>query len=151
MKTLLDLRKRILAILARLDWLPLALIRLTIGLVFGSTGLGKIQNLDKVTAFFVELGVPAPAFNAALVGWCESLGGGLLLVGLLSRLAAIPLVVTMIVAIITAKKSEIHGLIDLLGTLEFAYLVLLVTIAILGPGAASVDALIAKRLTKAEN
>jgi putative oxidoreductase len=148
MKTLLELRKRVLGTLAHLGWLPPALARLTLGVVFSSTGFGKLQNLDKVTGFFVELGIPAPAFNAALVAWCELLCGGLLLVGLLSRLATVPLVVTMVVAILTAKRSEIHGLADLVGTVEFAYLVLLVAVGIGGPGAASVDAILVQRMDR---
>jgi putative oxidoreductase len=148
MKTLHDMRRRGLAALTLVEWLPPALARLTLGVVFGSTGWGKIESLDKVTGFFVELGIPAPAFNAALVAWCEFLCGGLLLVGLLSRVAAVPLVVTMVVAIATAKRSEIHGLSDLLGSVEFAYLVLLVAVAIGGPGAASMDAIIVQRMDR---
>ena len=41
----------------------------------------------------------------------------------------------MIVAILTAKRPDIHGLFDLVGFDEFTYLFVLVMIAILGPGA----------------
>jgi putative oxidoreductase len=66
-----------------------------------------------------ELGFPVPGFHSVLVSWTELVGGALLLVGLFSRLAAAPLAVSMVVALITAKASEIHGLADLFGTVEF--------------------------------
>ncbi|HEY6462219.1 MAG TPA: DoxX family protein, partial [Polyangiaceae bacterium] len=93
-----------------------------------------------------SLGIPAPHFQAYLVGYSELLCGAALVVGLLTRLATIPLVVSMIVAILTAKWHELHGLFDLVGFDEFTYLVVLVMIAILGPGAVSLDALLVKRL-----
>ena len=111
-----------------------------------STGWGKVHNLEKVTGFFTSLGIPAPHFHAILVGYSELLCGTLLVVGLLTRLATIPLIVSMIVAILTAKLPDLHGLFDLVGFDEFTYLVVLVMIAILGPGAVSLDAVVARRL-----
>jgi uncharacterized membrane protein YphA (DoxX/SURF4 family) len=69
-----------------------------------------------------------------------------LVLGVLSRFATIPLMVSMVVALITAKASDIHGVFDLVGQDEFTYLVVLFMIAILGPGRAAIDALIARRL-----
>ena len=65
---------------------------------------------------------------------------------LLTRLATLPLIVSMIVAILTARLADLHGLFDLVGFEEFTYLAILVMIAILGPGRASLDHLLAKRL-----
>jgi uncharacterized membrane protein YphA (DoxX/SURF4 family) len=65
-------------------------------------------------------------------------------------LATIPLVVSMFVAIVTAKSSEIHGLFDLVGTDEFTYLVVLVMIAIIGPGSIALDRLLVDGLTSRE-
>jgi putative oxidoreductase len=139
-------RARALGVLSKLDFLPPLLARLTLGGVFLVTGWGKVNNLGKVTGLFASLHIPAPAFNAALVGWCELIGGALLLLGLLTRFATIPLMVTMIVAISTAKAPQIHGLHDLVTMIEFTYLLLLVFLAIVGPGAASIDAAIARAL-----
>jgi putative oxidoreductase len=129
----------VLRLLEPLSWLAPLLARLTLGVVFTSTGWGKLHNLDKVSAFFAELKIVAPGFNAGLVAWVELVGGMLLLLGLLSRLAAVPLIVTMVVAICTAKASEIHGLSDLFGLIEWTYLVLLAWIALAGSGKASLD------------
>jgi putative oxidoreductase len=142
----LDVWQSVLRVLERLQWFPPLLARITLGVLFMSTGWGKVHNLDKVTSFFVELGIPMPAFNAAFVSYLELIGGALLLVGLLSRLAALPLAVSMIVALITAKAGDIHGLADLFGTVEFTYLVLLIAVAVGGPGAVSLDRLLARRL-----
>jgi putative oxidoreductase len=115
------------------------LARLTLGLTFAGTGWGKLQHLDKVTAFFADLGLPAPHFQATLVGTTELVGGALLLAGFASRLASVPLLVTMVVAILTAKRAEIMGATDLFGVIEWTYLVLLAWLALSGPGRFSVD------------
>jgi putative oxidoreductase len=140
------LRARALDVLGKLHWLAPLLGRLAVGLVFMSTGWGKVHNVEKVTGFFTSLGIPAPHFHAILVGYSELLCGTALVVGLLARLATIPLIVSMIVAIVTAKLPDLHGLFDLVGFDEFTYLVVLVMIAILGPGPVALDGLLVKRL-----
>ena len=123
----------------RLSWIGPTLARLTLGVVFIGTGWGKLHDLDKVTGFFTELGIPAPGFNALLASSAELTCGSLLLVGLLSRLASIPLIVTMIVAILTAKRGDLHGLPDLLGFEEWTYVVLAAWIVVAGAGPLSLD------------
>ena len=125
--------------LGKIDWLAPLLGRVTLGVLFVSTGWGKVHNLDKVTGFFTELGIPAPAFQATLVSYVELVGGTLLLVGLLADFAAVPLIISMFVAIITAKRHEVHGLPDLFGLVEWTYLVLLVWVALAGAGRMSLD------------
>jgi putative oxidoreductase len=123
----------------RVSWLAPLLGRLAVGLLFVSTGWGKVHDIPKVTGYFEHLGIPAPGFNAVLVGYSELICGSLLVVGLLTRLATIPLIVSMIVAILTAKRDDLHGLFDLVGFEEFTYLVVLIMIAIIGPGAVALD------------
>jgi putative oxidoreductase len=150
MNSLAQTRRSLLAIAAKLSWFPPALARLTLGVIFVGTGWGKLHNLEKVTEFFTQLHVPAPSFSAALVGATELVCGSLLLIGLIARLAAIPLIVTMCVAIATAKSGDIEGIRDLLGVQEFDYVVLLAWIAIAGAGALSVDRALAKQLERSE-
>jgi len=147
--SLLALRARILNALERLSWVPLLLGRLSVGLLFMSTGWGKVHNIPKVTAFFERLGIPAPGFHAVLVGYSELLCGTALVIGLLSRLATIPLIVSMTVALLTAKRADIHGIFDLVGQDEFTYWVMLVILAFFGPGRAAIDHAIGKRLDAA--
>jgi putative oxidoreductase len=119
--------------------------RFTLGVLFMSTGWGKVHSLDKVTAFFAELGIPMPAFNAYVVSFTELVGGALLLVGLASRFAALPLIVSMLVAILTAQRDQVHGLADLFGLVEWTYAALLLWVAVAGPGKWSLDHLLFAR------
>lgn len=123
----------------RIAWLGPLVVRLAVGWTFMITGWGKLHDLEAVTEFFAELGIPAPAFNAYLVAVVEFAGGILVLAGALTRWASLPLIVVMAVAIWTAKWSEIQGVSDLLGTEEFMYLAAFVWLALAGGGAASVD------------
>jgi putative oxidoreductase len=104
-----------------------------------ATGWGKLHHLDGVAAFFGQLGIPAPAFHAALVAAVELVGGALILLGLATRLAAAALVAVMAVAIYTAKLPALHGLVDLAGTTELAYLAMFAWLALAGAGPASLD------------
>lgn len=144
--TLDHLRRRALARLGSLDSVALLLGRLSVGLLFLSTGWGKVHDIPRVVGFFRQLGIPAPEFHAVLVGYSELLCGAALVVGLLSRLATVPLIVSMTVALLTAKRDDIHGLFDLVGQDELTYLVVLVMIAILGPGRIAIDHVIRARL-----
>jgi putative oxidoreductase len=145
-------RSRFLSLADRLSFLGPTLARLTLGVVFMGTGWGKLHNLEKVTGFFTELGIPAPGFSAVLASSAELICGALLLCGLLSRLAAIPLIVVMTVAILTAKIDNLHGISDLLGFEEWTYIVLALWIAVAGPGPLSLDRWLAHaKLSRADN
>jgi putative oxidoreductase len=75
----------------------------------------------------------------------ELVGGALLLLGLATRFAAVPLLCTMVVALLTAKAEDITGVGDLVGAIEFTYIALLAWLALAGGGAASLDRVIARR------
>lgn len=153
---IMELRKLALEKLKALEPFALLFARLGVGIVFLSTGWGKVHNIEGVTKFFTTLGIPMPGLNAVVVAWSELLCGSALVLGVLTRLATIPLIVSMIVAILTAKKEEfaktegggIKYLFTLFGFDEWTYLVLLVVIAILGPGRWAVDAILSKRLVE---
>jgi putative oxidoreductase len=138
-QTLWTCRTKALAVLAKLTWLPPTLARLTLGLVFFNSGRGKLGNLPQVVEYFQSLGIPAPHFQAPLAAGAELVCGALLLLGLFSRLASVPLVVTMIVALLTAKKDEIEHLSSLFTMIEYLYIVMLVWIGVSGPGPLALD------------
>ena len=125
-----------------LDWLPPTVARMTVGLIFFQAGWGKLHNLTQVTDFFTELGLPAPAFQAVLASTTEFVCGVLLLAGLATRFAAVPLIITMVVALRTALWSQIDSLGSLFGLAEFLYIALLLWLATSGAGPLSVDRLI---------
>lgn len=135
---------RALSLVHRFDWIGPLLVRLTLGLVFVMTGWGKLHSLDNVTQFFESLHIPAPHANAVFVSSVELVGGTLLIVGLATRIAAMFLVGVMAVAILTAKLPELHGLVDLANTMEFAYLAAFVWLLFAGAGKASVDHLLSR-------
>lgn len=89
-----------------LNDLPLAplLIRLMVGCVFVSEGLQKFLFPDSVgEGRFIRIGIPAPEFFAPFVGVVEIACGAMVLAGLFTRLAALPLIINMLVAIATTK------------------------------------------------
>lgn len=143
---LANVSQRALAITKALDGVGPLVARITLGVIFASSGLGKLQHLDKVTAFFTDLGIPAPHFQAAFVGSVELFGGILLLVGLGSRICAMLLASTMVVAIITAKRADIHSFTDFLGLEEWVYLVMLGWLVLAGPGRFAIDAILVKKM-----
>jgi putative oxidoreductase len=139
-----DLRARLLDAASRLRWLPPAAARLTLGWVFLLSGWGKLHNLPDVIEFFRSLGLPAPEIQAPFASGVEFVCGGLLLLGLFSRLASVPLMVVMTVAIATARSEELTSLGALFGFVEFLYIALLLYVAVEGPGALSLDALLVR-------
>ena len=127
-----------------LHWVSPTVARLTVGLVFFQSGWGKLHDLDKVTDYFTGLGLPAPAFQATFASTAELVCGGLLLVGFATRFAAVPLIVTMCVAIRTALWEQVDGISSLVGLTEFAYIALLVWLGTNGAGPLSLDWLVAR-------
>jgi putative oxidoreductase len=136
---------RIVTLLERSEPLPLLLARLSVGWVMVESGWGKLQHLPEVVEFFRSLGIPAPELQAPFAAGSELLFGALLMLGLFTRLSAIPLMVIMTVAIVTAKREELHGISDLLGSIEYLYIALLLMLLVRGGGAWSFDRVLASK------
>ena len=86
------------------------LVRLSIGAVFLSEGMQKFLFADAQGAGrFAKIGIPAPDIMGPFVGCVEIVCGALLLIGLLTRLAAIPLMIDISVAIISTKVPILLG------------------------------------------
>ena len=122
-----------------LTWLAPLFARITVGWVFMLSGWGKLHNLPQITENFVGWGIPFPHFFTPLTSGIELFGGLFLLLGLLTRISAGALGVTMIVAIKSAKWGDIDSLETLLGFDEFEYLALFLWLAIAGAGVISLD------------
>ncbi|MBW2454034.1 MAG: DoxX family protein [Deltaproteobacteria bacterium] len=128
-------------------------VLLALRLVFGyglfRAGLGKLQHLDQVAGFFASLGLPAAQLNAALVAGFELVGGGLLLVGLATRVITLPLLVILSMAMLTAHRAELGVFITDPGTFISAapvpFIAALVALLGFGPGKLSVDALLRRQ------
>jgi putative oxidoreductase len=76
----------------------LLLIRIYFFLQLFKIGRAKLQHIDTVVGYFTKLGIPYPDINAWVVGATECFGSILILAGLASRLAAIPVTIAMAVA-----------------------------------------------------
>jgi uncharacterized membrane protein YphA (DoxX/SURF4 family) len=80
------------------------LVRLVVGSVFLSEGIQKfLFPVALGVGRFVKIGIPIPEFTAPFVAVVEIVCGILILVGLFTRLASIPLIVNMLVAIYSTK------------------------------------------------
>lgn len=79
-----------------------------VGAVFLSEGIQKFLFPDKLgSGRFEKIGLPNPAFLGPFVGSFEILCGALVLMGLITRLASIPLIIIMLVAVATTKAEEL--------------------------------------------
>jgi putative oxidoreductase len=112
------------------------------------TGQGKLTNLGKISDYFAGLGIPLPGVSATITGLFETFGSLLLIVGLASRLTAIPITAIMIVAYVTADFEAISKFFSdpdkFVKADPFPFLLAALIILIFGPGRFSLDALIAK-------
>ena len=86
------------------------LIRIAVGAVFLSEGIQKFLFANELGAGrFIKIGIPAPEVMGPFVGTVEIVCGSLIIVGLLTRLAAIPLIIDMCVALISTKLPILLG------------------------------------------
>jgi putative oxidoreductase len=125
----------------------LLLIRVYWGWLFLQSGIGKFSHIEKVVSFFTDLGIPAPTLNAYFNASLETVGGLLLILGLASRLIAVPLVINMVVAYITADREAFTSFFSesgkFFGADPFPFLLVSLLVLIFGPGKFSLDALVA--------
>jgi putative oxidoreductase len=84
-------------------------LRAAVGGVFLASGIVKFLFANQGAGRFAKIGFPAPEQLAGFVGTVEIVGGALLVVGLFTRLAAVPLIVDMGVAIATTKVPLLFG------------------------------------------
>ncbi|MDR3483553.1 MAG: DoxX family protein [Bradyrhizobium sp.] len=141
------------------------LVRLLVGLcVFLPEGIQKLVFADVLGAGrFARIGIPFPDAMGPFVGIVEIICGSLIILGLFTRLAAIPLVIVMIVALVSTKIPILlgrdvwifHLAQDIKRTgfwsmmhearLDFTMLLACVYLLIVGAGRWSLDALLARQ------
>jgi putative oxidoreductase len=141
---------RVYGFLISLESVPILLVRIVLGVMFIQSGHGKLfGGHEKVTGYFTELGIPLPDLNAWLVACTEFLGGIGLLAGLGTRIFALMLSITMLVATLTARlpdlrKEATFNITDLFFVPEVLAMLLLLWMVFSGPGKLSLDNLVAK-------
>jgi putative oxidoreductase len=128
----------------------LAVLRIVLGVTFILHGGQKlfVFGFAGVSGAFAQMGIPAPGLLGPFVAFVEFFGGIAILLGLLTRLAALGVGATMVVAILTVHLK--NGFFAPTGV-EFPLSLLgsAVALVITGAGAFSLDALIGKKLTGA--
>ncbi|HVU16832.1 MAG TPA: DoxX family protein [Candidatus Didemnitutus sp.] len=135
------------------SWLQsplLLIIRGYWGFSFAQDGWRKLHHLDKITEYFGSLGIPYPQANAIFASVVQLVFGSLLMIGLLSRVSALPLIGTMLVAYATAEKDALHALFagdpdKFTDATPFLFLLASVIVLAFGPGKISLDGLIFRR------
>ena len=86
------------------------LIRLVVGGVFLSEGIQKfLYPAENGVGRFARIGIPAPDVMGPFVGVVEIVCGTLILIGFLTRLATIPLIINMLVALLSTKVPILLG------------------------------------------
>lgn len=138
--------RRIAGYLSRAREAALLAARLVVGWLMLLHGLAKFTGPGGVASFRHLLttlpNVPFPAFTGAVIPWVEVLGAVMLLIGALTRLAALALAAELAIIVVLVKFQDMHaGVTGPGGTeLEFLFLAALLVPLLLGPGRLSVDA-----------
>lgn len=126
------------------------LIRLMVGGVFLSEGIQKfLFPAIRGAGRFEKIGLPSPDFLGSFVGTFEILSGAFILLGLFTRLAALPTLIIMMVAIYTTKIDILvsQGIWEMLHAARTDWSMLLGSIFLIirGGGYASVDNLLSRK------
>jgi len=143
------------------------LVRIILGGVFFTEGIQKFLFSEALgEGRFENIGIPAPYVMASFVGVVEIVFGALLLLGLLTRLATIPLVIDISTAIATTKipllfgsgpepnlQGAQFGVWGMLhsGRVDFSMFLGLIFLLIVGAGGWSLDALLARKMAPVKN
>lgn len=136
---------------ARQVSLALTILRVVLGATFIMHGGQKlfVYGFAGVTGAFTQMGIPMPGLMGPFVAFVEFFGGIAIVLGLLTRLAALGVGATMVVAILTVHLKA--GFFNP-GGVEFPLSLLASALALVvtGAGAYSIDAILAKRFSKDE-
>lgn len=123
----------------------LLLARLTIAYGFFEPAINKWKSIEDTAAWFASMGIPFPTLNVYMVATFESLGVVLLALGLFTRLISLPLIGTMVVAIITVHFANGFSAGDNGFEIPLYYLLFLGIFASFGAGKLSIDNFLSKK------
>ncbi len=115
-------------------------LRLSVGILMMLHGYGKLVGFGKMQHEFMNFMGLGSTISLALVVFAEFFCSLFLILGLFTRLAAIPLIIATLVMVFKAHKGDIAGEAEH----AFLYLTTYVVLFLLGPGRISVDNMIGK-------
>ena len=133
----------------KLKDIPLLMIRLVLAYGFYVPAKMKWSDIDSIIDWFRSMGMPAPALNAYLAASTEAAGVVLLVLGLGTRIIAVPLMVVMLVAIKTVHWSNGFEAGNNGYEIPLYYLIMLGVLFVYGPGRLSVDGVIGRKAAPA--
>jgi putative oxidoreductase len=141
-------------VLDRLRDVLFLVVRLYFGYKLVVSGRGKLANPDETAAYFRDLNIPLPDLNVYAAGATELFGGLFLALGLASRLAPVPVIVTMLVAYATAHSDQWAAFWTntpiFFKAPPFPYLFTAAIVLVCGPGRFSLDYIIGRFLNHKE-
>lgn len=125
--------------LEKLRDLPLLFIRLILAVGFFGPAMMKWKDIGAIAQWFGTLGMPFPTLNAYLAAGTEALGVVLLTLGLFTRIISIPLIITMLVAIVTVHLHNGFEAGNNGFEIPLYYMIMLFTLLVYGSGRISLD------------
>lgn len=130
--------------LTSLKSLPLLFMRLILAVGFYGPAKMKMGNIQGIIDWFETINIPMPALNAYMATGTEALGVVLLVLGLGTRIISIPLIITMIVAIVTVHLGNGFEAGNNGFEIPLYYIIMLFTLVVYGGGKLSVDSFLNK-------
>ena len=118
----------------------LLILRLGAGILMANHGYMKLEHYDQMSGQFTSFLGLSPAISLALVIFSELVCAILISIGLFTRFACIPLIISCTYALAKAHQWDVFGKGELVTLFLAAFLTLLFT----GPGKASIDNMISK-------
>ena len=139
-----DLTKKVL----NLKDLSLLFFRLVLAYGFYGPATTKWNNISGVAEWFGSMGIPLPGLNAYMAATTEMAGVFLLVLGLGTRLISIPLIITMIVAIMTVHLGNGFEASNNGFEIPLYYMLMLFALLVNGAGKYSFDYFLGRRLSR---
>jgi putative oxidoreductase len=139
------LYQKFLALVGNLNDLPLLFFRLILAYGFLEPALMKLKGLQGIAEWFGSMDYPLPFLSALLATVTESLGVVLLTLGLGTRIIAVPMMFTMIVATFTVHFSNGFPAGDNGFEIPLYYFLMLFALVVYGSGKISLDHLLRKK------
>lgn len=132
--------------LDKLQDIPLLFLRLILAYGFYMPAMMKWGNINGIIEWFDGMGIPMPTLNAYLAATTEMAAVILLPLGIATRIISIPLMFTMVVAIVTVHWGNGFNAGDNGFEIPLYYMLMLFVLLINGAGKISVDHLIKQRI-----
>ena len=116
------------------------ILRLVAGILMMNHGYGKLTHFDETAKFMPHLFGMSSSITTALVIFAEFFCSLFIILGLFTRLACVPLIITMCYALFITLHGEVFGK----GELATLYLGAFTVLLLVGPGRVSVDSMTGK-------